>query len=248
MTARERTRERERVCVFCVWLCVCDFGSLGSSVHRARCQEEVNTWDFQLASHGSLCADVATSRMRCVLFEFHKQSVETFKDKLALVISPSASRAVRVTKPIAKGELQLVPMALQVNATKGGQSVPSGSVDLGVGFTHPTNGDECLLFVSPEIQTADGQPTTAVAGPTRGPSKEPTFEFLVPVWLVASTLDSSQGNMQMHLFDCEAMGGRHHIPCCTNTKGLKVGDELRVYVKTNNSRYPSFKSLFDKLK
>jgi hypothetical protein len=196
-------------------------------------------WDFELTNHISFTTEVAVGRMRCVLYDMHKASVDMFKS-VVLVVNPPSHRAVRVTLPIKKGCLQLAPLTSAVGCTKGApkEKIPSGNLELGPGFQHPKTGETCHLYANGKIQTKD-EPA-AVSGRV---VREVQPEFLVPFWLVGVTDNAKIANVKLQLV--ASVDGSVKVPCFVNTKQLKEGDVLRAYVAPNAPRFAAYASLKD---
>ena len=166
--------------------------------------------------------------MQCVLAELHADSVETFKDKLEIVVKPVAQRAVRATDTIEKGAMCLVPMTPSISV---GATLPTGALELG-----PTRQGATALYALPKVQL-----------PAVGKDAVNSNEFVAPFWFVGTTTDAKHANVQFQLRQQEYHGEPVAVPCIVNSKTLKPSDALKLLVKDNALKFPSYDLLLKKV-
>ena len=124
--------------------------------------------------------------------------------------------------------MRLVPCTPNVACTKNDNKIPNACLDLGSGPTS-ISGNPCTIYAASKIQ-----PSTSV---------DDSAAFIVPFWLVKSTLETARINMQLQAVQYEYDGETCTVPCSVNTKGLKIGDELYAYSKQPSEKYTPFSSL-----
>ena len=137
---------------------------------------------------------------------------------LAIVLKPT--RNVKVTSPIQKGKMTLVPStpAVSLKSSKAGLSL--GEIEGQEWYLHPH-----------------------VVGPEKDGSMK-SDSFLCPFWLVRKTHDTSEANVEIKLVN----GGSDalKIPVMQNKVALKEGDVLMLYVEKLPDAEPEALIPFDK--
>lgn len=170
-------------------------------------------------------------------------SVPMIEGNVLIITSPASSRCVRAAKGIKKNELMLVPLSPTLSCTKtAGEKLPSLAVELG-NLSADAQTTKHKWYVVPKITGIDDSatnPSTARSGKDAKDAKPVKEEFIAPFWFVEATLQVTEVNMELKLYEFE--GGSY--PCYVNTKALKEGDVMKgMAIKGTSQRYPAYSTL-----
>jgi hypothetical protein len=187
-----------------------------------------NDWDVVHDEHKAYTQQLVEAQIRLILRNAHVQECKNgtpILQNLQLLVHPV--KKVIVLQPIATRQLRLVPVSGFVTC---GEKVPPTAVDLG--HMCDIGGTPMRAYISAHHRVAKK-------------GEKEAQDWFAPFWHVTGTTNSNLVNMEFESVVHKVAGddwisGDYKIPYLTNSKPLKLNDQLYHHVTGGpmSPRYP----------
>ena len=159
----------------------------------------------------TVTADVARNRVKVALYDAHLKH----KASLAKVrVQEKPKKLVLCKNTVKEGEIKLVAMTTTISTVQQGSRVNQNDVHLGVLYEDPKEGP-MVGYLSPSK--------------TIWPSDLQRETMVVPYWLVRTTPNEDEANMEHCSISVGSKESPFDLPMLQNTKAITEDEELLVF-------------------